>query len=170
MNFTIFPIQWSIRDSQTMSLKATCLKMVARDNCSLCKLLSCVTLSSEKSQWELFLGGMKLLWSLCELDLRNSVQLMKWWSWSAIGPDWSGISSLIQWFSGIQLTHCVEWTKCTLYRSQYWNAIAVYAQCLFIEDLEHFSDQFVKWWSWSTIGLAAEVCWVIQLHSIINIV
>jgi hypothetical protein len=76
--------------------------------------------------------------------LRNSVQLVKWWSWSAIGPDWSGISSLIQWFSGIRLTHCVEWPKCTLYRAQYWNTIAVHAQCLCVEDLQLFSDQLVK--------------------------
>ena len=78
MNFTLFPIQWSLRDSQTMSLKATCLKMVARATRSFRQLLSSVTLSSEKTQWELFW----MAWTCCDLFVT--------WIWETVFSWWNG--------------------------------------------------------------------------------
>jgi len=145
--------------------------MVARATRSFRQLLSSVTLSSEKTQWELFC----VAWTCCDLFVT--------WIWEIVYSWWNGdlgvrlglIEAVFHLFfsdsAESNLTHCVEWTKCTLYRSQYCNTIAVYAQCLFIEDLELFSDQFVKL---MVLGHDWPDCrgmfWVIQLHSIIHTV
>jgi hypothetical protein len=71
--------------------------------------------------------------------------------------DWAWLKrylSLIQWFSGFRLILNEQSALSIDHNIE----IRLHAQCLCVEDLELSSDQFLKWYSWSRIGLIAEVC------------
>jgi hypothetical protein len=68
MNYAMFSIQWSVRGSQAMSFKVTCLKMVARESIIPCLILRTFTVH--------FLSQSITIWSLLVVATTSVTHLL----------------------------------------------------------------------------------------------